>query len=148
MDYSQFSDIAPTVRAALLALGKAVEESGLETETVELVKLRASQINACAFCTQLHLNFARKHGVPPRKLDLVAAWRDAGIYSDRERAALAWTEALTDLAHSTIPDELYANVSAQFDERELTFLTAAIANINAWNRIAGPLRFPLPDAMP
>lgn len=146
LEYARVDDAAPAVRDALLAMGQAVSDSGLESELVELVKLRASQINACAFCTQLHLNMARQLGVTSAKLDLIAVWREAGVFSARERAALAWTEALTDLAHRHVSDAAYAAAATQFEERELIFLTAAVANINAWNRIAGPLRFTPPAA--
>lgn len=91
-----FKQIAPTVYAALLALGQAIEGSGLEKDMLELIKLRASQLNGCAFCVQYHLNIARKLHIAQEKLDLVAVWRDAGSFSDRECAAFAWTEILTD----------------------------------------------------
>ncbi|MBN8945057.1 MAG: carboxymuconolactone decarboxylase family protein [Rhizobiales bacterium] len=139
--YEAYGTIAPAVRAALTALGKAVDDSGLDKALTELLKLRASQINGCAFCIQYHLHLARKAGVPAVKLDLVAAWAEAGIYSPRETAALAWTEALTVNPGLGATDALYASVREQFSETELAFLTAAIANINAWNRIAASLRF-------
>ncbi len=146
--YEAFGDIAPGVRAALTALGKAVDDSGFDKSLSELLKLRVSQINGCAFCIQFHLNIARKLGVPAVKLDLVAAWEEAGIYSAREMAALAWAEALTSSPGSAATDALYARVRQEFSESELAFLTAAIANINAWNRIAAPLRFAVPLPRP
>lgn len=136
-----FYRIAPAARDALIALGKAVDESGLEKPLTELIKLRASQINGCAFCVQFHLTIARKLGVPAAKLDLVAAWSDTDIYSARERAALAWTEALTNFAHGEATEKAYAALMREFTEGEISFLTAAIANINAWNRISVGLRF-------
>lgn len=147
MEWEKFRQVAPDANAALLALGKAPVDAGLPKDLLELVKLRASQINGCAFCTQFHLNQARQAGVAPEKLDLLAAWRDAGVFSAREAAALAWTEALTDIARQGASDEAYAALRAEFSETEATFLTVAVATINAWNRIAGPLRFtpPIPQ---
>lgn len=142
ISYTEFTRQAPAVREALLALGKAVDDSGLEKSLTELLKLRASQLNGCAFCLQYHLNVARKAGVPGEKLDLVATWREAGIYTPRESAALAWTEALTRLDDSD--EDAYEQVVACFEAREIPFLAAAIGSINAWNRIAGPLRFAPP----
>ena len=147
-DYEDFARIAPAARAALTALGAAVAESGLEKELTELVKLRASQINGCAFCLQFHLNVSRKLGVPAEKLDLVAAWREAGIFSERELAALAWTEALTGIAAGVPSDEAYAALLRHFSESEAVFLTVAIGTINQWNRIAVALRFTPPIPKP
>lgn len=137
--------MAPAAVAALRALGKAVEDSGLDAGMVELMKLRASQMNGCAFCVQHHLNIARSLAVPQVKLDLVATWREAGMVFDaRECAALAWTEALTGSLPAGVPDDLYAAVRAEFSETEVAFLTAAVATINAWNRIGVALRFAPP----
>jgi AhpD family alkylhydroperoxidase len=145
VEYRHFNAVAPGVGAALRALGQAVDESGLEKPLTELVKLRASQLNGCAFCVQLHLNVARQLGVDARKLDLVAVWRDAGVFGARERAALAWAEALTRLGGAEgAPDDLFEQVLAHFSVPEAVNLTAAIANINAWNRIAVGLRFAPP----
>ena len=118
--------------------------SGLDKSLTELIKLRASQINGCAYCIQYHLNVARGVGVVPAKLDLVAAWREAGTYDARERAALAWTEALTRMAERPVCDAVYAELQVQFSETEIAFLTSAIGAINAWNRIAGALQFAPP----
>ncbi len=144
MDSAEYNGHAAGTSAALLALGKAVDDSGLEKTLTELVKLRVSQINGCAYCIQLHVNVARKLGVAAGKLDMMAAWREAGIFSEREMAALAWAEALTLMAGRGVPDAVYAEVSSQFKPGELAFLTAAVANINAWNRIAGSLYFTPP----
>ena len=148
IDYPQFKELVPGIHAALLALGKAVAVAGLEAALLELVKVRASQLNACAFCTLYHLDLARRAGVSQVRLDLLAAWHDASCFSARERAALAWTEALTRLAVGPVDDAVYAAVAAHFAPPELAALTTAIAHINAWNRIAGPLRFtpPVPVA--
>jgi AhpD family alkylhydroperoxidase len=136
-----FYEIAPDARDALIALGKAVDASGLPKDLTELVKLRVSQINGCAFCLQLHLGIARKLGIKTPKLDLVAAWRDADIYTSRERAALAWAEVLTHAEHGAESDAAFSGLQQEFSQSEIAFLTAAIANINAWNRICGGLRF-------
>nr|WP_033739324.1 carboxymuconolactone decarboxylase family protein [Pantoea stewartii] len=143
-DWSSFEHTAPDVVVALAMLGKAVDDSGLEKSLTELIKLRASQLNACAFCLQYHLNLARKTDLSPVKMDLVAVWREAGIYSERECAALAWTEALTLMAQQPVSDAVYAEVSRVFDKQEIAFLTSAVAAINAWNRIAGALQFAPP----
>ena len=147
IEFAEFEKIAPEVRAALTALSKAVGDSGFDKTLIELIKIRASQINGCTFCVQFHLNLARKFGVPQTKLDLVAVWRDAGIFNAREMAALAWTETLTHVTPSGVADEDFAAARNEFDESELVFLTAAIASINAWNRIAMAFRFlpPIPQ---
>jgi AhpD family alkylhydroperoxidase len=146
--WQEFKDLAPDAYDALAALSKAVSNSGIEPDLIELIKLRASQINGCAFCTQYHLNAARKLGVPSEKLDLLVVWRDAGIFSPREQAAFAWTEELTRIAGNHISNEDYATVAAQFPPGQLAALTTAIGLINTWNRIAGPLRFAPPIPQP
>jgi AhpD family alkylhydroperoxidase len=148
LDYAEFRKKAPSVADALSGISKTARENGIEPELVELIKIRASQINGCAFCLQFHLNEARKLGAAPEKLDLVATWREAGIYSDREQAALAWTEALTDISRQGAPDDLYAEVVAEFGDTQALFLTVAVATINTWNRIAVAFAFapPIPKA--
>lgn len=147
MEFAEFEKTAPQARAALTALSKAVSDSGFDKALTELIKIRASQVNGCAFCVQFHLNFARKFDVPQTKLDLVAVWRDAGVFTSREMAALAWTEALTHVTPSGVTDEDFYAARKEFSETELVFLTAAIASINAWNRIAMAFRFlpPIPQ---
>ena len=140
----EFRKFAPGAGNALAALGKAVSESGLEEELIELIKLRASQINGCAFCTQLHINESRHLGITAPKIDLVVAWREAGIFSEREKAALEWTELLTRLSEHHVTDEDYAAVSAHFPPEQLSWLSTAIVLINAWNRIAAPFQFAPP----
>ena len=142
--YDTFQKTAPAARDALLAMGKTADESGVDKEIVELAKLRASQINNCAFCLQIHLNVSRKLGVPQEKLDLVATWHEAGIFSDRECSALAWAESLTRLADRGVPDEAYAAVRRHFSEAEVIFLSVAIGTINAWNRLGAAFRFAPP----
>jgi AhpD family alkylhydroperoxidase len=146
-DWPSFEQAAPGVVTALGMLGKAIDDSGLDKQLTELLKLRASQLNGCAFCLQFHLNLARKIGLAQVKIDLVATWRDAGVFCARERAALAWTEALTLMAQQHVADALYAEVQAAFTESEIAFLTAAVGAINAWNRIAGALQFSPPAPM-
>ena len=147
LEFAAFSQVAPGATGALSALSKAVVDSGLDKALTELIKIRASQINGCAFCVQFHLNLARKAGLPQTKLDLVAVWREAGVFTAREMAALGWTEALTKVTPAGVSDEAYENAVAEFTESELAFLTAAIASINAWNRIAMAYRFtpPIPQ---
>jgi AhpD family alkylhydroperoxidase len=150
IDYAAFSQLAPAATAALSALSKAVADAGLEKldkQLIELLKIRASQINGCAFCLQYHLNLARKANLSQTKLDLVAVWREAGIFNAVEIAALEWTEALTHVTPAGISDEVYERVRQEFSETELALLTSAVAGINAWNRIAIALRFtpPIPQ---
>ncbi|WP_018608367.1 carboxymuconolactone decarboxylase family protein [Uliginosibacterium gangwonense] len=143
-DYTILEQAAPEVLNALRALGQAVDQSGLEKELTELLKVRASQINGCAFCLQYHLNLARKLDIAAAKLDLVAVWEETSLYSPRERAALAWTEALTRMNQQAVGDEVYRDLQVQFSQSEILFLTSAIGAINAWNRIAGGLLFTPP----
>ncbi|RBP09069.1 AhpD family alkylhydroperoxidase [Roseiarcus fermentans] len=144
MSYEAFARAAAPVQGALAALGKAVDDAGLDKAFTELIKLRASQINGCAFCLQLHLNIARKLGVPGEKLDLVGVWRETDVFSPRERAALAWTEALTDLSDEAARAAAAAALPEHFTPDEILFLTVAIGTINQWNRIAIGLSFPPP----
>lgn len=143
-DWTSYEQTAPAVVSALLALGKAVDESGLDKKLTELIKVRASQINGCAFCLQFHLNLARKLGIAPAKLDLLTVWPETEIYSGRERAALAWTEALSRMGSQSVPETAFTGLKAWFSETEIVFLTSAIGAINAWNRIAGGLNFTPP----
>ncbi|WP_417817449.1 carboxymuconolactone decarboxylase family protein [Tritonibacter scottomollicae] len=121
-----------------------LKASGLDMTIIELVKLRASQINGCAFCIHMHTHDARKMGESEDRMHLLPAWRESTLYSARERAALAWTEALTLVAETAAPDEDYALVEAQFSPREQVALTLLIGAINAWNRIAIGFRTPHP----
>src|SRR3954466_13052161 len=132
-EYSDFQAQAPEVYSAVLALGQVAAKAGMDTQLLELVKLRASQINGCAFCVQHHILLSESLGVPVDKLNLVAVWREAPQFSPRERAALAWTEALTFLP-AGVSDEVFAQASAEFTEKELFYLTSAVVSINAWNR--------------
>jgi AhpD family alkylhydroperoxidase len=131
-----FMQAAPDTVKALMALEAQIQGSGLEQSLIELVKTRASQINGCAFCINMHTFDARKHGETEQRLYLLNAWREAPVYSERERAALAWTEAVTLIADTHAPDDLYADVRKHFSEAETVNLTMLIATINAWNRLA------------
>src|SRR5438128_4842214 len=133
MNYYQ---AAPDTIKALVALEEQIKASGLEKSLVELVKTRASQINGCAFCINMHTQDARRQGETEQRLYLLNAWRESPVYTDRERAALAWTEAVTLIAQTHVPDDVYAEVRSQFSEVETVNLTMLVATINAWNRIA------------
>ena len=117
-----------------------IEASGLEYSLIELVKMRASQINGCAYCLHMHSQDARRAGEREERLHLLAAWRESSLYIEGERAALAWTEAVTHLAETGAPDADFEAVKRLFTEAEIVNLTLAIAMINLWNRIAVPLR--------
>lgn len=121
---------------AMYHLEAAIRRSGLEAPLLELVKMRASQMNGCAFCLDMHSKDARAHGETEQRLYALNAWRETPFFTDRERAALAWTEAITNIQQGHASDEAYAAVRQQFDEPETARLTLAIIQINSWNRIA------------
>lgn len=127
---------APKVMGAMLDLERAVASGGLEHDLVHLVKIRASQINGCAFCIAMHTREARRAGEAEARLHLLAAWREAPHHTPRERAALAWTEALTLVAATRAPDADYEGLRAHFNDEEIVTLSLLIATINAWNRLA------------
>ncbi len=129
-------EAAPAAMKAMRALEEAVRGSGLEPSLMELVKLRASVINGCAFCIDMHTKDARKHGETEQRLYLVSASHESPIYTPRERAALAWTDALTRLADTHAPDDVYDAVRKEFSEEDLVKLTLLIITINGWNRFA------------
>ena len=129
-----YAQVAPHAFKALLGLEKALGESSLEKSLHELIKIRASQLNACAYCIDMHTRDALKLGETPRRIFALSAWRETPFFTDRERAALLWTETLTLLAEKGAPEDIYNEVAEQFNERELADLTFAIATINAWNR--------------
>ncbi|OKO73629.1 MULTISPECIES: carboxymuconolactone decarboxylase family protein [Bradyrhizobium] len=142
-EYTDFEKLAPDVFAVVRDLGQFAAKAGLDKQLLELVKLRASQINGCAFCVQYHILQGESLGVPVDKLNLVVVWREVPQFSARERAALAWTEALTTLPNG-VSDEVYAEATAEFSEKELTYLTSAIASINVWNRFGAAYRWTPP----
>lgn len=127
---------APESIRAMLALEEHVRHCGLEYGLIELVKTRASQINGCAFCVHMHTRDAREHGETEERLYLLSAWHESPLYSERERAALGWTDALTLVADTHAPDAAYAAIEAHFSPAERVQLTLLISTINAWNRIA------------
>jgi AhpD family alkylhydroperoxidase len=127
---------APEIMKAFFAFSNQVADAGLEKSLVELVKIRASQINGCANCLNMHTYEARQAGETEQRLHVLAAWREAPLFSDRERAALAWTEHLTLVAEKRAPADIYAALDAQFSQEEQVKLTMMINVINAWNRIA------------
>jgi len=129
-------DLAPKPMQAMLALEKAVAESGLEYSLYELVRVRASQINGCAYCIHMHTRAARRAGESEERLYLVSAWRESPLFTPRERAALAWTEALTLLAETRAPDDVFDALKDHFTDEEIVNLSMAINVINTWNRIA------------
>ena len=132
LDYAK---LAPDAMRALYSLGAYLAKCGLEHPLLELVKIRASQINGCAYCIDMHTKDARAAGETEGRIYALNAWRETPFFSDRERAALAWTEAVTRIGEG-ISDALFAETSGHFSEKELADLTWAVAAINAWNRVA------------
>ena len=120
----------------MLGLEKFIHESGIEPKLVHLLKMRASQINGCAYCLDMHSKDARAEGETEQRLYGLDAWREAPYYSDRERAALEWTEALTQIADGHVPDDVYERAKRQFSEKELVELAMIAVAINGWNRLA------------
>ena len=131
-----YNKVAPDAVKALLPLEGYVQKSSLEKTLLELVKLRASQINGCAYCVDIHTQDARKQGESERRLHAVAVWKHSPLFTERERAALAWTEAITLISESEAPDAIYNEVIKSFNEKETVDLTIAIIAINSWNRLA------------
>ncbi len=146
-DYPDFKALAPDIYERVLALSQLAARAGLDKELLELVKIRASQINGCAFCVQFHLLEAERLGIPADKLNLLVVWREAPQFSSRERAALAWTEALT-LLPNGVSDELYVQAGAEFSEKELVYLSSAVAVINVWNRFGVAFHWTPPSRQP
>ena len=131
-----YAKTAPEVVAAMRGLEQYVHQTGLDRGLLELVKLRASLINGCAYCADMHSKIARSRGETEQRLYLLSVWRETPFYSDRERAALAWTEAVTLVSVDHVPDDVYELARQQFTEKELVDLTLAIVAINGWNRLA------------
>lgn len=132
----EYAKAAPGAVKAMRGLGSYVEECGIERSLLELVKIRASQINGCAFCIDMHTKDARAIGETEQRLYALDAWEETPFFSQRERAALAWTEAVTRVADGHVPDGVYQLARQHFDETELVNLTLAIVAINGWNRLA------------
>jgi AhpD family alkylhydroperoxidase len=145
LDYSR---TAPEGVEILRQLEHYLKKTGLEPELVELVKLRASQINGCAYCIDMHTKDARGRGESEQRLYGVSAWRETPFYTGRERAALAWAEAVTRVNEDRVPDEIYNQVKQYFTEKELVDLTLAVIAINSWNRLAISFRTPVGSYKP
>lgn len=139
LDYKK---TAPEGFKAMLALSNYAQENGLEHSLLELVKTRASQINGCAFCLDMHSKDARAAGETEQRLYLLSAWREAPFYTERERSALAWTEAVTLVSETHVPEEVYEEARRHFSEKELVDLTFAVIAINSWNRLSVSFRVP------
>lgn len=135
-----FFHVAPEGTKAMLAVEASIQQSGLEHGLLELVRLRASQINGCSYCIYMHVRDAVQHGESNVRLHMLDGWRESPMFTDRERAALNWTESLTRIADTRAPDEDYAQLQSQFSEREIAYLTLLIGSINVWNRVQIGLR--------
>jgi AhpD family alkylhydroperoxidase len=131
-----YAKVAPGSVQAMRALETYVQQSGLERSLLHLIKTRASQINGCAFCLDMHTREAREDGETEERLYVLSAWRETADYTERERAALAWTEAVTRIAEGHVPDEVYEVALQQFTDKELADLTLAVVAINGWNRLS------------
>ncbi len=138
----KYAQAAPVGYKAVRELEDYVEQCGLEPSLLELVKLRASQINGCAYCIDMHTKDARSRGESEQRLYGLSAWRETPFYSDRERAGLAWTEAVTKISENHMPDDVYEQARRYFGEKELVDLTIAVIAINSWNRLAISFRTP------
>jgi AhpD family alkylhydroperoxidase len=143
-----FKTAAPQAYAALSGVERYIQSCGLEKKLIELVKMRASQINGCAYCLDMHSRDARSHGETEQRLYVLNAWRESPLYSPRERVALAWTECLTRVATEGAPDDAYAALEAEFSPRETVDLSVLIGMINLWNRLAIGARLQHPVAAP
>jgi AhpD family alkylhydroperoxidase len=138
--------IDPKAHQAVFAMERYVRESGLDRRLYELVKLRDSQLNGCAFCLDMHNRDARKAGEDQRRLDVLSAWREAPeLFTDRERAAFAFTEAVTQIGDGGVPDDVWTAVAEEFDREDVVHLLMAVATINVWNRLAVATHQRLPD---
>ena len=133
----------PMLAKSLVELERAVAEAGIESELVHLIKLRASQLNGCAFCLRMHSQEAREDGEQQARLDVLSAWRETHVFNRREQAALAWTEALTLVSGQEIGSDDYTRLAAEFTPEEQVNVTALVVSINAWNRIALAFAFPV-----
>ncbi len=137
-----YAKVAPSGVQAINNLEDYVKQSGLETSLIELVRLRSSQINGCAYCIDMHTKDAREEGESEQRLYGLSAWRESPFYTEREKAALAWTEAITKISDRQIPDDVYERATKQFSQKELVDLTLAVIAINSWNRLSIPFHTP------
>ena len=138
-----YTEVAPEALRAMFNLERYVRQSGLEHSLLHLMKVRASQINGCAYCIDMHTKDARAEGETEQRLYALSAWHETPFYSERERAALAWTDALTLIGDGGVPDELYEEVREHFTEKEIVDLTMVVITINGWNRLAISFRAPV-----
>lgn len=139
---------APDAYKAVMALETHVQKSGLSRSDIHLIKLRASIINGCAFCVDMHVKESRHDGLSEQWINLMSVWKEATVYSERERALLGWVDAVTLVASSGVPDEAFNALKAHFSDEEIGKITVAIGTINVWNRLAVSLRFPHPIDKP
>jgi AhpD family alkylhydroperoxidase len=146
IDFNKY--VSSNLGQAMLALSGAVGEAGLERSLLELVRLRASQMNHCAYCIDMHTKDARAQGETEQRLYALTAWRETPFYSERERAALEWTEAVTRVGETHVPDGIFERARHHFDESELVALTFAVVVINSWNRLAVSFRVPVGTYQP
>ena len=135
-----YRTVQPQLYQGMRAFQEQIDGAGIEPALMEMVRLRASQINGCAYCVDLHSKAARAHGVEEERIHLVSAWREAACFTPRERAALGWCDAVTRLEETGAPDAAYAELAAAFKEGEIVALTWVVAAINTWNRIAVSMR--------
>jgi len=135
-----YYNASPKAMKAMIAMEALTRDLSIEAPLLQLIRIRASQLNGCAFCTDMHSVDARRAGESERRLYAIAVWRDSGFFNARERAALGWAEAVTLLAESHVPDDVYQLAKAQFSEAELVDLTMAVTTINSWNRLAVSFR--------
>jgi len=143
-----FAKVAPAAMQPFYSVEKYLSQCSLEPHLVELVKLRASQINGCGFCLDMHTKAARQNGENEQRMDVLNGWREVNLYSPKERAALAWTESLTLISENNVPDEVFQPLKEHFSDSEIVDLTVLISQINSWNRLAIALRKPLPVNAP
>lgn len=143
-----FYKAAPDAYKAVAALEDYVQQSGIEKRHIHLLKLRASIINGCAYCVDMHAKEARHSGLSEQWINLVSVWKEALVYDERERALLGWVDAVTNIARTGAPDDAYEALKAQFSEEDMTKLTVAIGTINIWNRLAVAFRSPHPIDKP
>ena len=143
-----YKKAAPDAYKAMLGLEDYLEECGLEPTLLDLVRLRASQINGCAFCIDMHWKDLRARGEEEQRLYMLDAWRESSLYSERERAALAWAEAVTLVASDHVPDALFEQARQHFSDKELADLTLAVVAINGWNRLSISFRTPAGNYQP
>jgi AhpD family alkylhydroperoxidase len=131
----EYAKVAPEAVKTMLGLAHYLNQSGFDSKLLNLIDMRASQINGCAYCLDMHWKDAKAEGETDQRLYSLDAWRETPYYSDRERAALAWTEALTRVTDGNVPDEVYEEVRKHFSEKELADLSLAVVAINGWNRL-------------